>query len=327
MKKILFSFGLLFVCCFAPSQSFGATLSQNFSQDPLTNGWVTFGNINLFAWDSTNQNLRVTWDSSQPNSYFYHPLETTLTRTNDFMLAFDLRLNDIAIGVDTNKPFTFQIAIGLHNTTDATNAGFIVGSGYQAPNLVEFNYFPDSGFGASVTTPMISASNNFASGGFTFPLELATGTLYQFTMTYSADKQTLRSALSSNGVPVGPLQDAKLNSSFDDFRLDAVSISSYNDAGQFPGYEGSVLAHGVVDNLLFASPLPVARVSGGLTSNTWQGQFLSDASWLYTLERSTTFQSWSAAAPTVPGNGTNLILQDTNPPIGKAFYRVKAERP
>jgi hypothetical protein len=47
-----------------------ATISENFANDPLRNGWQIFGDTNLFQWDSTNQNLDVTWDSSQTNSYF-----------------------------------------------------------------------------------------------------------------------------------------------------------------------------------------------------------------------------------------------------------------
>src|SRR5208283_6228045 len=72
-----------------------ATLTENFSTDPLQNGWQIFGNTNLFQWNATNQNLAVTWDSSQTNSYFYHPLGTVLTRNDDFSIAFDLQLNEV----------------------------------------------------------------------------------------------------------------------------------------------------------------------------------------------------------------------------------------
>ena len=51
-----------------------ATISEDFSSDPLKNGWQIFGDTNLFRWDAANRVLDVTWDSSQPNSYFYHPL-------------------------------------------------------------------------------------------------------------------------------------------------------------------------------------------------------------------------------------------------------------
>ena len=59
----------------------------------------------------------------------------------------------------------------------------------------------------------------------------------------------------------------------------------------------------------------------------WQAQFCSQSYWLYTLQRSGDFQSWTNVSPATPGNGTNLCLQDTNPPPDKAFYRVSASRP
>jgi hypothetical protein len=86
----------------------------------------------LFKWNATNHVLDVTWDSTRPNSYFYHPLGATLSRTNDFMLAFDFQLNDIAIGTQPDYPQSLQIAIGLLNYAEATNDGFIIGTGYQA---------------------------------------------------------------------------------------------------------------------------------------------------------------------------------------------------
>jgi len=37
-------------------------------------------------------------------------------------------------------------------------------------------------------------------------------------------------------------------------------------------------------------------------------------------------RSWTNATPATPGSATLLILQDTNPPSGRAFYRVRANR-
>ena len=112
MKKILFSFVLFVVGCIAVSQVVAETFSQNFAQDPLTNGWKIFGDTNLFQWDSTNQNLRVTWDSSHTNSYFYHSLGTAVTRRDDFQIEFDLKLDDIVSGNEPGKTGPLQIEIG-----------------------------------------------------------------------------------------------------------------------------------------------------------------------------------------------------------------------
>ena len=58
-----------------------------------------------------------------------------------------------------------------------------------------------------------------------------------------------------------------------------------------------------------------------------QAQFISRSNWLYTLERTTDFKSWTDVSSATSGNGTNLFLPDTNARADKAFYRVKAERP
>jgi len=111
---------------------------------------------------------------------------------------------------------------------------------------------------------------------------------------------------------------------FDDFAVNALAISSYSDVGQFPGFEGSILAHGAVDNLVFASPLPVNTVTNVSATEI---AFASDAAWNYTLESTTNLVNWVQAAPTVPGNGGTLVLQATNTPADHGFYRVRADLP
>jgi hypothetical protein len=325
MKMRLWMPALAGLCLFTCNAARAITLAENFSADPLASGWSVYGNASLFAWDATHGNLAVTWDSSQTNSYFCRPLGLVLSRTNDFLLSFELLLHDIGPGVDTNKTFTFQIAVGLLNLAQATDSGFVRGSGYQSPNLVEWNYFWDSGYGATISPVLISSNNEFSSGGFTFPLELATNTVYRVTMRYFADEGRLRTTMTSNGVPIGPIEDATLGANFSDFAVDHLSVSSYNDAGQFPGYEGSVLAHGWVDNFVFAAPPPVTRArAGGAPGSV---QFRSTTNWLYHLERTTDFASWTPVSAVVPGTGAEMTLQDTNPPPGRAFYRVQARLP
>jgi hypothetical protein len=305
-----------------------ATISEDFTADPASHGWQTFGDTNLFHWNATNQNLEVTWDSSQPNSYFHHPLGTMLSKNDDFSLAFDLRLADITIGSNTNKPYTFQFAIGLNHFSEATDAGYLRGTGFSSPNLVEFDYFPDSGFGATVDPVVISTNNGYSDGGFTFPLEMAPNNLFHISMTYTASNQTLVTVMTRNGQPFGPVADATLGTNFTDFRVDQVAVSSYSDAGQDPSFAGSILAHGTVDNFLVTTPAPpVVNVTGGFAGSSWQVQFQSSTNWLYTLEKTTDFNTWSAASPAVQGNGGGMTLTDTNASGSKAFYRVSAARP
>jgi hypothetical protein len=64
-----------------------------------------------------------------------------------------------------------------------------------------------------------------------------------------------------------------------------------------------------------------------MTNGIWQVQFLSRSNWVYALERTADFQTWTPASPGVPSGGGMLTLQDTNPAMSWAFYRVRAERP
>jgi len=80
-----------------------ATIGENFATNPLLRGWRVFGNTNLFRWNAAGQNVGVTWDSSHTNSYFYMPLGTILNRQDDFSVAFDLQLIDVAAGVNPEK--------------------------------------------------------------------------------------------------------------------------------------------------------------------------------------------------------------------------------
>jgi len=63
------------------------------------------------------------------------------------------------------------------------------------------------------------------------------------------------------------------------------------------------------------------------TNNFWSARFISRSNWLYTLQRTTNFNSWNSVSPPTGGNGTNLLLPDTNAAAAEAFYRVKADRP
>jgi hypothetical protein len=142
-------------------------------------------------------------------------------------------------------------------------------------------------------------------------------------MDYNESTRTLTTIVTNNGVPYGMAQTISVPTNFD-FRVSAISVSSYSDQNA----TGSILAHGMVDNLIvIVPPPPVQNLTGNFTNGVWQTPFLSQSNWFYTLQRSSDFQSWTNVSSTMPGNATNLVLQDTNPPTGNAFYRISAERP
>ena len=303
----------------AASVGGAATLQEDFSGNPQPDGWKIFGDTNLFQWDATNQNLDVTWDSSQSNSYFYHSLGTILAKSDDFSLSFDLQLSNV---LWSGSP---ELAIGLLHFVDATNVSFsrLVA---DTPNLFEFDYFPDNGVGlpaivATLTDTNVSATNK---KDFYFVYDnqpLNPGVVYHIVLAHTAGQPAISGQVFSNGqlytsLPytfAGPITD---------FRIDTVSVSSYSNP------DNSLLAHGTVDNLAVTlPPPPVQNLSGALTDAIWQVQFLSQSNWWYTLQRSTDFQTWTNVSPMIPGNATNLFLQDPSPPGNQAFYRISAQRP
>jgi hypothetical protein len=291
------------------------TITEKFTSDPANNGWKIFGDTNLFRWDPVNQNLAVTWDSSQTNSYFYRPLGTVLAIDDDFSVEFDLNLTDATAG-----GYGSELAVGFLHLTDATSPDFLRTSG-SSPNVAEFDYFPPSMIAPSVNGTLIDASNNFYFGFDSVPLD--PGVTYHVRVAHAAGDQLLTWEVFTNGVLYASPTNA-FSSPMSDFRLDTLAVSSYQD----DGFGDTILAHGTLDNLVITIPPPPAQNLAVASSNgLWQVHFTDRTNWLYTLERSTDLLSWSEASGAVPGVDSTLILQDTNAPADKAFYRVRAQRP
>jgi len=211
----------------------------------------------------------------------------------------------------------------LFNWAQATNAGFSR-SGGTAPNLFEFDYFPDTGFGASIDATLIDTNIGFTYFYFTYDNRtLEPDVTYQVTLTHAAGATNISGQILTNGVLftalpfsyVGPITD---------FRLDTLSISSYED----DGFGDSILAHGVVDNFVVTlPPPPVQNLTGDFLGNEWQCSFTSRTNWVYALEHSTNLVNWTAVVSNSPGVDGAKILSDTNPPASQAYYRIRAERP
>ena len=307
----------------------GATFTESFATEPTA--WRIW-NPGAFQWDAEEQNLAVTWDSRQTNAFFYYKLPLTLTRQDNFAVEFTLRFDDLQVGIDPAKDSTFEICIGFLNLRNAMRTNYFRGSGVNAitgaRSIAEFSYFPDSGLGATVAMEMVSTNNQFAYS-HTFPVELAVGEAYRVKMSFDAGTQVLSTEILRNGEPYGEppnntIHPLNYTSNFGDFDLDAFSITSYSDAGQSPQYAGSVLAHGMVDDVVITWPdPPIKTIQGFREGDKWVVHFEAMGSWVYSLERTADFQTWSEVAT---GTGVSELADD-NPPVEQAFYRVSARRP
>jgi hypothetical protein len=298
------------------------SLTEDFSADPLTHGWQQFGNTNLFHWNPANHNLEVTWDSSQTNSYFYRPIGTILAIDDDFSLSFDLTLSNAqATGF-------FELAVGLFHLSDATNAAFSRANA-AAPNLFEFDYYPDGGFGPSIdatlSDDLVNATNT-ADFYFAYDnLPLVPGTTYHVALNHQAGQPTVSGLISTNGVLYTSLPNS-FPGPITDFRIDTLSVSSYT-ANDDP-YGDSILAGGTIDNIVATfPPSPIQNLTGAISNSVWLAQFDCRSNWLYTLQASSDVVSWADVTAATPGIGSHMILQDTNAVSDKRFYRVRANRP
>jgi hypothetical protein len=310
-------------------RAMSVTVTEDFSTNPGSR-WKIFGNTNLFRWNSTNQNLAVTWDSSKTNSYFHLSLGTIVAREDDFSVSFDMTLQDVASGTTPGKPYDMQLALGFLNYTNATNVNFSRGSGfnstYGAKNLVEFDYFPPFDIYDATISQSIIATNNSTWLYNDKLLPMTIGDLFHVTMSYSGATRKLTTSVNKNGTAYGSPQVISVMGNAD-FRCDTFSITSYSDQNS----TGSVLAHGTIDNVIVTFPAPpMQNLRGYFTNGQWRAEFTGATNWTYVLEKSSGLlnaASWSEVSQKTNGTGAKIILPGTNTvtePVG--FYRVRANR-
>ncbi len=292
--------------------------AEDFSADPLASSWVVHGDESLFEWDAEAEVLAVTWDSQKPNSSFHRPLGLVLTEADAFAFTFDIALDEVKAGHLDGQPYTFEVAVGLVDIESAMVDGFSRGTGSDSPNLVEWNYFPDTGFGATVSPAIASGKSQFAAG-FTFPAALAAGEKYSVRMEYDPGDRTLKTFMLENSKAWKEIQSVKLQDDFSGFAVDAFSISSYTAKGT----ESSLFATGTVDNLAIAVDRSQPRIVGArLIDGQWRARTFGFAAADYLLERSADLHDWQPVGNGVRSDGFYLRLIDEEPLDGGGFYRL-----
>ena len=320
MKKPLSVWLALASVCVLAVSARASLVYEKFATDPSVDGWQVFGTTNLFAWDPTNHVLDVTWDSTQPNSYYYHPLGVTLTTNDSFCVQFDLVVSNAAA-----FDYGMQLAVGLLHWSEATNSAFSRPN-VTAQNAFEFDYFPAFNFGGYANGDEFTASIVDGAGNLFWNADyqtLTSNVMYHVVLFHDANSLGNRACIYTNGQVMStfPLPTNYYPTNDDGaFGLDTLAVMSYAD----DGWGDDIYAQGTIANLSCQSPLPVQYVQALAAG---QLRFASDTNWLYTLEETADFQTWTPAAAPSLGNGTNLVLQATNTPSTARFYRVEANLP
>ena len=292
---------------------------DDFSADPLANGWAVHGDESLFDWDAEAGALSVTWDSERPNSLFHRPLGLTLTEGDAFAFTFDITLDEVKGGHRDGQPYTFEVALGLLNIGSAKADGFNRGTGTDSPNLVEWNYFPDTGFGATVSPAIASANSQFAAG-FTFPAEMALGKIYSVRMEYDPAARELSTAMLENAKAWNAVKTVRLPDDLAGFAVDCFSISSFTAKGS----ESSLLAAGRIDNVAVAAGRSQPRIAQTrIVGGWWRGRAFGLQSADYVLERSVDLQQWRRVEGGSKADNIYLQLSDGKPLGGGGFYRLR----
>ena len=302
----------------------GGAIFEDFSTDPFAHGWQRLGEADLFGWDAVGERLRVTWDSSRSNSACIIPLSTRLARTDDFEFSVDLTLEDVAIGPNPDQPYTFQLAVGWISVADFVGTGFRRGTGHEAWNVVEFDYFPDSGFGPTISPVALSTNRQWFWQPMTIGVTLETNRTYRIQMAFDGLNQEIRTSLAVDGLPGLDVKTVRAPAGFTDFRLDAFGIMSYSDTGA----DGSIRARGVLDNLALhypESPRPILHWASGMAGSVLRCE--GRKGWTFRLLRSGDLRNWEVSE-TVAGADAGVEWRNLER-AGESveFFRVETFRP
>ena len=264
---------------------------ETFDSDPLTKGWSVHGDKSLFEWDEDSESLRVKWDTERPSSFFYKPLGRVLTESNSFAFTFQITLDSVKAGYLEGKPYTFQVALGLLNISSAIDKNFNRGTGSDSPNLVEWDYFPDTGFGATVSPAVASDKSEF-SAGFTFPAELLIGKTYSIKLIYNSEERVLKTEMLEDGKSWETIQTVEISSDFSGFFVDTFSISNFSAKDS----ESSLLAIGIVDEIALVTSDTLPKLFGvKINGSQWEAKSFLIEPEIWKVESSNDVLNWNRA--------------------------------
>ena len=324
MKTGLVNLRLL-AAMFVVSSVEAASVVETFDADPATSGWKIHGG-EMFEWDEAEGTLNAVWDSEEPNSYFHLPLPFALTDHDDFEMSFDLSLSSVEFDFTTGSLYAYEVlSIGLIDTNSAFADGFKRTVGSASPSLIEFDYFPDTGFKDTVAVVAVDRDSKYAPPSHNFPLTMEFGEVYSVTIRYSSEDRTVRTTMLSGGVAHGAIKDIVLPSPaiFAGFSLNAFSVSAYHDFTPW----GRMAGAGTIDNVTLTMPdPPEIDLQLSLTSDGITVEFEALAGWQFRLLRSDDLLEWSEIAGAIEGDGLTHVIDGGDRKAGQTFYRTVAQR-
>ncbi len=299
-----------------------ADFFEEFQEPPSALNWTIHGDATLFQWNPDGH-LDMTWDSTQTNSYFLYPLPSVLGKEDDFRMEFELTLE--SIGYESNgQPLTpFEIALGFVNIADATRTNFFRGKGTgTVRNLVEFDYFPDTGYGDTIWPAFWStnASLSYVDQDDYMLATLPLNKAFHIVLDYNPTNKTLTTTITADDQPFGPPHSLTLSQSFTDFRVDAFAICNYE-------FKSTTELHakGRIDNIRLTFPQPVLDLTLRRDEDNWTGSFLSRTNWMYQHEEANSLNNWQATGPIIDGTGETVVFP-VSESTGPVFTRMRATR-
>lgn len=240
--------------------------------------WKFEGDDSLFSITESNHGLLFQWNTEKPNSGIYFPLGFILDERSRFKASVHFRLRSLNLDFVPGSFYGFQLALGFIDSRQVFKENYRRGTGVNSPDLYEWNYFPDTGFGATISPTIVDSESKFFPT-FNFPIEVPLGEVVEVTLEYVGDERAMYSTLKVGKSEVQAMEAVRLpvDGSFSGNEIDAFSITSYRDFDEMGRLvaDGEILdvsiwwtptlpEEGAAMNVALRAGLSGLNVSGGL---------------------------------------------------------------
>jgi len=213
----------------ANEDSYKFTINQNPTSEVLS-PWKFFGNTELIQPpQSSEKSVIFNWNTESANSALFIPIGYKINQQSDFKISTVFELTSLNIEFTPGSFYGFEIAFGLFDSSQVLKDTYIRGSGVDSPDLVEWDYFPDTGFGGTISPTIVDQDSDFFPT-FNFPIELPIGKDIRVDLVFDSSDMILKSSLEFNESVI-EMEPVKLSDqdTFDGFDLDSAGFVSYKD--------------------------------------------------------------------------------------------------